>query len=64
VALCVVCAIVVKKRFRAVWLKARITIVPTLRVGTQFVTLCVTQRSCGVRWIEVRLRFSFPRSAW
>ncbi|MCF4982575.1 hypothetical protein GIW06_24510 [Pseudomonas syringae] len=32
------------------------TIVPMLRVGMQFVTLCVTQRFCDVRWIGVRLR--------
>ncbi|RMV76617.1 hypothetical protein ALP05_02011, partial [Pseudomonas caricapapayae] len=49
VAFCVVCAIAVEKRFRAVWLKARMTIVPMLRVGMPFVTLCVTQRFCGVR---------------
>ncbi|MCF4982627.1 hypothetical protein GIW06_23105 [Pseudomonas syringae] len=29
-----------------------------------FVTLCVTRRFCDISWIEVRLRFSFPRSAW
>ncbi|KAA8695767.1 hypothetical protein F4W67_09130 [Pseudomonas caricapapayae] len=58
VALCVVCAIAVEKRFRAVWLKARMTIVPTLRVGMQFVTLCVTRRFCGVSWICAgRLKF-------
>ncbi|KAA8691986.1 hypothetical protein F4W67_23320 [Pseudomonas caricapapayae] len=39
------------------------TIVPTLRVGTQFVTLCVTQRLCGVRGIGVRLRSAFRPSA-
>ncbi|KAA8694688.1 hypothetical protein F4W67_15150 [Pseudomonas caricapapayae] len=32
------------------------TIVPALRVGMQFVTLCVTRRFCGVRGIGVRLR--------
>ncbi|MCF5164481.1 hypothetical protein GIW45_10465 [Pseudomonas congelans] len=32
------------------------SIVPTLRVGMQFVTLCVTRRFCDVRWIGVRLR--------
>jgi hypothetical protein len=30
------------------------TIVPTLRVGMQFVTLRVTQRFYAGRWIEVR----------
>ncbi|TRN77688.1 hypothetical protein DT385_12165 [Pseudomonas syringae] len=35
------------------------TIVPTLRVGMQFVTLYVTQRFGDVRWIEVRLRSPF-----
>ncbi|MQQ37847.1 hypothetical protein GE543_26800, partial [Pseudomonas sp. SZ57] len=35
------------------------TIVPMLRVGMQFVTLCVTRRFCDVRWIEVRLRSPF-----
>ncbi|RMO99492.1 hypothetical protein ALQ30_00347, partial [Pseudomonas syringae pv. persicae] len=63
VALCVVSAIAVKKkRFRAVWLKPTqtpLTIVPTLRVGMQFVTLCVTPRFCYFRWIEVRLRSPF-----
>ncbi|KPW61419.1 Uncharacterized protein ALO80_04605, partial [Pseudomonas caricapapayae] len=63
VALCVVCAIAVEKRFRAVWLKARMTIVPMLRVGMQFVTLCVTQRFCGVRGGRVRLRSAFRPSA-
>ncbi|EGH19292.1 hypothetical protein Pgy4_40622, partial [Pseudomonas savastanoi pv. glycinea str. race 4] len=37
-------------------------IVPMLRVGTQFVTLRVTQLFCDIKWIGVRLRFSFPRS--
>ncbi|WP_236425824.1 hypothetical protein, partial [Pseudomonas syringae] len=41
VALCVVSDIVIKKRFL-------LTIVPTLRVDTQFVTLCVTQWFCDV----------------
>ncbi|MCF5221837.1 hypothetical protein GIW34_26970, partial [Pseudomonas syringae] len=39
------------------------TIVPMLRVGMQFVTLCVTRRFCGVRWIGVRLRSPFRPSA-
>ncbi|PBP52949.1 hypothetical protein CCL10_18660 [Pseudomonas syringae] len=38
-------------------------IVPTLRVGMQFVTLCVTQRVFFVRWIGVRLRSPFRPSA-
>ncbi|RML23851.1 hypothetical protein ALR00_04847 [Pseudomonas savastanoi pv. retacarpa] len=38
-------------------------IVPALRVGMQFVTLCVTQRFCDFRWIEGRLRSPFRPSA-
>ncbi|PBP32149.1 hypothetical protein CCL14_14675 [Pseudomonas syringae] len=38
-------------------------IVPMLRVGMQFVTLCVTQRSFFVRWIDGRLRSPFLPSA-
>ncbi|MQQ37969.1 hypothetical protein GE543_27435, partial [Pseudomonas sp. SZ57] len=38
-------------------------IVPTLRVGMQFVTLCVTQRFCDIRWIRVRLKSPFRPSA-
>ncbi|KAA8692135.1 hypothetical protein F4W67_23325 [Pseudomonas caricapapayae] len=54
------------------WLKARgessawacsLIIVPTLRVGMQFVTLCVTRRLCGVRGIGFRLRSAFRPSA-
>ncbi|KFE48164.1 hypothetical protein IV03_05900 [Pseudomonas congelans] len=37
--------------------------VPTLRVGMQIVTLCVTQRFFFVRWIWVRLRSPFRPSA-
>ena len=40
-----------------------LTIVPMLRVGMQFVTLCVTQGFCDVRWIEVRLKSPFRPSA-
>ncbi|PBQ13864.1 hypothetical protein CCL08_22745, partial [Pseudomonas congelans] len=29
----------------------------------QFVTLCVTQRFCDIRWIRVRLRSPFRPSA-
>ncbi|RMN49206.1 hypothetical protein ALQ60_101414 [Pseudomonas syringae pv. papulans] len=32
-------------------------------MGMQFVTLCVTQGFCDVRWIEVRLRSPFRPSA-
>ncbi|MQQ34368.1 hypothetical protein GE543_08310, partial [Pseudomonas sp. SZ57] len=39
------------------------TIVPMLRVGMQFVTLCVTRRFFFFRWIEVRLRSPFRPSA-
>ncbi|KPW09063.1 hypothetical protein ALO91_05410, partial [Pseudomonas syringae pv. aceris] len=39
------------------------TIVPTLRVGMQFVTLCVTRLFCDVRWIGVRLRSPVRPSA-
>ena len=35
----------------------------TLRVGMQFVTLCVTRRLWDVRWIEVRLKSPFRPSA-
>ncbi|MDU8648120.1 hypothetical protein RYA97_23805, partial [Pseudomonas syringae group sp. 26L6] len=38
-------------------------IVPALRVGMQFVTLCVTQRFCYVSDICVRLRSPFRPSA-
>ncbi|RMW12594.1 hypothetical protein ALO98_04724 [Pseudomonas syringae pv. tagetis] len=38
-------------------------IVSTLGVGMQFVTLCITQRFCGVRGIGVRLRSAFRPSA-
>ncbi|MCF5163164.1 hypothetical protein GIW45_03405 [Pseudomonas congelans] len=38
-------------------------LVPTLRVGMQFVTLRVTQRLCDIRWIRVRLRSPFRPSA-
>ncbi|RXT71311.1 hypothetical protein B0A94_26740 [Pseudomonas syringae] len=37
--------------------------VTPLRVGMQFVTLCVTRRFFIVRWIEVRLRSPFRPSA-
>ncbi|QED85380.1 hypothetical protein PSYTB_17725 [Pseudomonas amygdali pv. tabaci str. ATCC 11528] len=47
VALCVVSAIAVKKQCAESG--CCLTIVPTLRVGMQFVTLCVTRRFCGVR---------------
>ncbi len=39
------------------------TIVPTLRVGMQFVTLCVTQRFCDVSEFEARLKSPFRPSA-
>ncbi|POP64679.1 hypothetical protein CXB35_26265 [Pseudomonas syringae] len=32
-------------------------------MGMPFVTLCVTQGFCDVRWIEVRLRSPFRPSA-
>ncbi|KMY03479.1 hypothetical protein V476_21060 [Pseudomonas syringae KCTC 12500] len=41
----------------------QLIIVPILRVGMQFVTLCVTRRLCAVRWIEGRLRSPFRPSA-
>ncbi|RMV05605.1 hypothetical protein ALP17_04910, partial [Pseudomonas savastanoi] len=47
VALCVVSAIAVKKQCAESG--CCLTIVPTLRVGMQFVTLRVTRRFCGVR---------------
>ncbi len=50
-------------RLQVDWRSAQI-LAPTLRVVMPFVTLCVTQRSCEIRWIGVRPRFSFPRSAW
>ncbi|PBQ10215.1 hypothetical protein CCL08_24705 [Pseudomonas congelans] len=34
----------------------QLIIVPMLRVGLQFVTLCVTQRFCDIRWIGVGVR--------
>ncbi|MCF5427749.1 hypothetical protein GIV88_17235, partial [Pseudomonas syringae] len=37
--------------------------VTPLRVGMQFVTLCVTQRFCDFRWTGVRLRPPFRPSA-
>ncbi len=43
--------------------KLCMTIVPTLRVGMQFVTLRVTRRLFFVRWIWVRLRSPFRLSA-
>ncbi|OUM09408.1 hypothetical protein BW686_01600 [Pseudomonas syringae] len=39
-----------------------LTIVPTLCVGMQFVTLCVTRRFCEIRWVEVRLGSPFRPS--
>ncbi|KPW59430.1 hypothetical protein ALO95_05024 [Pseudomonas syringae pv. antirrhini] len=35
------------------------TIVPMLRVGMQFVTLCVTQRFCDVSDVCLRLKSPF-----
>ncbi|WP_122379574.1 hypothetical protein, partial [Pseudomonas syringae group genomosp. 3] len=42
---------------------ASMAIVPMLRVGMQFVTLCVTQRFCDVSWICSRLKAPFRPSA-
>ncbi|WP_235591770.1 hypothetical protein, partial [Pseudomonas syringae] len=56
VALCVVSDIVIKKRFL-------LTMVPTLRVDTQFLTLCVTQWFCDVSNVCLRLDAPFRPSA-
>ncbi|KPW19344.1 Uncharacterized protein ALO83_00435, partial [Pseudomonas cannabina pv. alisalensis] len=67
VALCVVSAIVIKKRFG---LCAVVNYRATLRVDMPFWTLCVlfvalrvTQRFCEVSWICLRLKASFRPSA-
>ncbi|QHF06688.1 hypothetical protein N026_03975 [Pseudomonas syringae UB303] len=39
------------------------SLVPMLRVGMQFVTLCVTRRFCDFRWLGVRLKSPFRPSA-
>ncbi|SDW05110.1 hypothetical protein SAMN05444064_101236 [Pseudomonas syringae] len=69
VAFCVVSAIVVEKHIKSISVavatrEARpLTIVPTLRVGMQFVTFCVTRRFCDVRGICMRLKPPFRPSA-
>ncbi|MBP1086265.1 hypothetical protein JOE39_000679 [Pseudomonas sp. PvP100] len=43
--------------------KIQLIIVPMLRIGMQFVMLCVTRRFFFFRWIGVRLRSPFRPSA-
>ncbi|WP_223115205.1 hypothetical protein, partial [Pseudomonas syringae] len=43
--------------------KTLLTLVPTLRVGMHFVTLCVTRRLCDVSDVCLRLKAPFRPSA-